>query len=226
MEIIRTEGIILQSLPIKDWDLLITAFTHELGVIKFYYKNGKSRKRSKGAVTSPLTCAEFLFYNRNSDLIPLIDISVINVHVDLRKTLECLEYSCNWLQLIHKSQLPGKPSPKLYLLLKTYLKALQTHSNAPALHGSFYLKLLRHEGLIEINSLCSICRQPAIFQGSEAFCKTHSPAGCLSFTNKELETFNSLAFCRTLKELENIEIDKRFLEKILALFNSTFLLEG
>lgn len=218
METVRSEGIILQSLPVKDFDLIITAFTRECGVLKFYYKNGQSRRRSKGAVTSPLTCAEFLFYRRNSDLNTLSDISVIDVHVDLRNTLEKLEYSCNWLQLILKSQLQGKPSPDLYSLFRTYLKALQYHINPQALHCSFYLKLLRHEGLVELTSQCSVCGQPSTCQDSQSFCKIHSPYEAIAFSLNEYELLDQLACCKTLKQLEAAEVSQSFIEKIETLY--------
>lgn len=218
MESSRSEGIILQSLPIKDFDLIVTAFTRDFGVLKFYYKNGQSRKRSKGAVSSPLTCAEFIFYRRSSDLNTLSDISVVDVHVDLRNSLEKLEYSCHWLQLILKSQLQGKPSPELYSLLRTFLKALQYFANPPALHGSFYLKLLRHEGLIEFDTLCSVCRQPAVIQDNQSFCKTHSPFGAIAFTSQEMEQLHQLAFCRSLKDVEATEVTQSFQKKIETLY--------
>lgn len=218
METARTEGIILHSLPVKDWDLIVTAFTRDFGVVKFYYKNGQSRKRSKGAVSAPLTCAEFIFFRRNSDLVPLSDISIVDVHVDLRNSLEKLEYSCHWLQLISKSQLPGKPSPELYMLLKTYIKTLQHYSNPYALHGSFYLKLLRHEGGIEINPQCCVCHLPAAFQGGQSFCKAHSPPNSLPFSQEHFELLHQLACCRSLKEIEKASITKSFIESIKTLY--------
>lgn len=218
METIRSEGIILQSLPLRDWDLLITAFTKEFGVMKFYYKKGQSKKRNKGALTSPLTCAEFICRKGNFDLIPLSEISVIDLHIDLRKTLEFLEYSCSWLKLIQRSQLPGKPAPNLYLLLKAFLRSLPQFPKPETLHACFLLKLLRHEGLIELNPFCSVCNEPAAFQAGEPFCASHCSTNAIPFNANELDLMQTLTFCRSLKEIENERIDFSFLEKISQLY--------
>jgi len=215
---IHSEGIILQTLPIKDWDLLITAFTKENGVVKYYYKNGQSRKRSKGALTSPLTRAEFVCRKWGADLVPLSEISVIDVQIDLRKTLELLETSCSWLKLIQQSQLPGKPAKELYLLLITFLNTLPAYSNPSALDACFHMKLLRHEGLIELDTSCSVCGRPSAFQKGEAFCPSHMQAGSVPFNLTEFETLKTLAFCRSLKEIEPIIVDGSLLEKVMRLY--------
>ena len=220
MDTTRLEGIILHTLPVKDWDLLITVFTSEYGVVKLYYKRGQSIKRKKGALTSPLTCAEFICRKGNSDLIPLSEISIIDIHIELRNTLECLEYSCDWLKLIRSSQLPGKPAPGLYQLLKTFLRVLPDFPNPQALHACFQLKLLKHEGLIELNSSCSVCGAPAAFQAAEPFCASHFPTDAIPFNKSELGILRTLAFCRSLKDIENERICSSLLEKISRLYMS------
>ena len=187
--------------------------------MKYYYKNGQSRKRSKGALTSPLTRAEFVCRKWGADLVPLSEISVIDIQIDLRKTLELLEISCSWLKLIQQSQLPGKPAKELYLLLITFLNTLPTFSNPSALHACFHLKLLRHEGLIELDTSCSVCGSPSAFQKGEAFCPSHMQAGAVPFSLAELETLKTLAFCRSLKEIESIIVEGALLEKITLLYN-------
>lgn len=218
METIRTEGIILQSLPVKDWDLLIVALTKESGIVKFYYKYGQSKKRNRGALTSPLTCAEFVGRKGNSELVSLSEISVIDLHIELRKTIECLEYSCSWLKLVRSSQLPGKPVPELYQLLKTFLRTLPDFPEPSALHACFQLKLLRHEGLLELNSRCSICNAPAAFQAGEPFCASHRSETAVPFNSEELEAMKILAFCRLLKEIETVQVSPSIFEKITLLY--------
>ena len=120
----RTEGIILHTLPVKDWDLILTVFTQKFGLMKFFYRKGQSRRRNQGSAASPLTRAEFIFSQHASELTPLQELSTIDVNFELRQTFEKLESSCRWLRLIKNSQLPGKPAADLYLLLLSYLRGL------------------------------------------------------------------------------------------------------
>lgn len=223
MELLRTEGIILHSLPLKDWDLLLTIFTSDFGLTKLYFKNGQSKNRCKGALTTPLTQAEFLFFKRRSELFSLKEISVINLNLELRTDLIRLEYSCAWLKLLLQSQLPGKSSPLLYKLLKAYLSALPEYSNPAALHGSFYLKLLRFEGLIELSGHCALCQQfmhTGRCQGNQTYCRTHAQPGSLYFTEDESHQLLQLAYCQTLKEIKSLQISQPFIEKLIHLYHN------
>lgn len=224
---LKAEGIILHTLPFKDYDILVTVFTHEHGVMKFIYKGGQSRRRNKGGVASPLTRAEFVFKKTTNELIPLYELSILESNFSLRSNLKVLETSCQWLKLIKQTQMPGKPCNSLYRFLLTYLKALPKSEQINSLIASFQLKLLRHEGLIEISTNCSKCLSPiqkTFHQESETFCHQHSTPKSTEFSQTEAHTLYQLTYSKTLKKIESIVISEAFKDKVSHLFNHTILL--
>ncbi len=221
MNTLKAEGIILHTLPFKDYDLLVTVFTHEHGLMKFIYKGGQSRRRNKGGVASPLTRAEFIFKKTTHELIPLYELSILESNFSLRSSFKILETSCLWLKLIKQTQLPGKPSEALYRFLLAFLKRLPKTEQINSLIASFYLKLLHHEGLIKITSDCSKCNaliQKTHHQEDESFCHRHSTPKSISFPQLEAQTLALLTYGKNFKKIESLEITETFKGKVEQLY--------
>ena len=125
----RAEGIILHALDFRETDQILTVFTKERGIIKLFYRGGNSQRKRKGAVTSPLTQAEFVYRTGNSELYKCQEISICNLHHMLRGNLDQLECACQMLHAIKISQFPNQPAPMLYELLIKYISFLtEVHS--------------------------------------------------------------------------------------------------
>jgi len=97
------------------------------------------------------------------------------------------------VKIILKTQLPGKPSPKLYELLLAYLSQLPNFTDVTPLMTSFYLKLLTHEGLVSWAS-------PSDFP--------------LSVSDREWSQLKHLALIRSFKEMHSINLSPELGHKI------------
>lgn len=191
MSFYHTEGIILHTLKFLDHDSIMTVFTRDFGLIKFFVKKGL-----KNHPISPLTQAELIFSQGKSNLFKCKEISVLNFHLKLRNNQETLQAAYNLILAIKNSQLEQQPAPLLYELLACYLQALPLFPNPCILAVSFQLKLLRHEGLLNISSFCS--NHPTL-------------------SEEETRCFKQLALSRSLQELRSLTISPNLNEKLKSL---------
>lgn len=177
----RIEGIVLKTFDYKENERIITIFTQTEGVITLIVKHIKN----KIAITTPFCQAEFLFTKGKSDLFKFQDGTILDDHHYLRQDLSHLQAAAEMVKIILKSQLPGKPAPKLYALLLAYLRRLPYFKDATPLLTSFYLKILTHEGLLSWES-------PHLFP--------------IQFTHPDWDLLKRLALTRSFKEIEGVHI--------------------
>jgi DNA repair protein RecO (recombination protein O) len=213
----QTQGIILSTLNYQDYDVILTVFTPDRGLVKFFFKRGNSKKQRQGCSLDPLTCAEFIYSKGKGDLLLCTEISPINAHLEIRKDLKYLEAGCNLLRTIQQTQFPEKSSPPLYQLLLRYLGHISKMNAPENLDLSFRLKVLRHDGIFGITPFCTTCKIPlkehCVFE-RESFCPSHAPTGSLLFNEEEANLILVLAYCRSLTEIPDSPIDPVFREKI------------
>ncbi|MFQ5728946.1 MAG: DNA repair protein RecO [Waddliaceae bacterium] len=225
-ESLRTEGIILHTLDFQDYDQILTVFSIDQGIVKFFLQGTRNSRHKKGIGTTPLTVGEYIYRKGKSDLFYCREISVINQHLGLRKNLAALETACDLIQTVQKSQFPGKPAPALYQLLVRYLDSIPLFSSPEILGASFRLKLLRHDGHLGITSQCSACGTPLsalyLVRG-ESFCKEHATGNVYFFSEEEADLLNRLAYCRTISELY-LPLPPAFNKRIKELFTEVILL--
>ena len=217
MSTAKTEGIILHALNFKEYDQILTVFSPERGIQKFFFKGGQSTKRKKGSSSAPLTRAEFIYREKSCDLLSCIEISPLSYYQGVRKNLESLEVACKMIKAIQLTQQPGKPAPHLYALLLKYLETLSTANHPEALASSFFLKLLRHEGLLDSLSHCSICRHPLktlFLSGGEGLCKEHASENSFFFDEYEQNILKKLSFSRIISEISNLNIPDTLQKKV------------
>jgi DNA repair protein RecO (recombination protein O) len=213
----QTQGIILSTLNYQDYDLIISAFTLDKGLIKFFFKRGNSQKRRQGNPIDPLTCAEFVFSKGKGDLFLCQEISTIQSYLEIRKDFNYLETGCSILREIQQSQFPEKPSKPLYQLLLRYLDHIPKMKHPENLDCSFKLKVMRHDGVLGITPNCTSCKVPLKEHGvyeRESFCPMHAPTGSLLFDEDEANLLLVLAYCRSFSEIPDNPLDPVFREKI------------
>ncbi len=187
----RAEGIVLKTFDYKENERIITIFTPEEGVITLIVKHIKNQ--NKIALTTPFCQAEFLFIKGKSDLFKLQDGTILNDHHFLRASLAHIQAAAEMVKLILKSQLPGKPAPKLYALLLAYLSHLPHFEDTSSLIGSFYLKLLTHEGLLSWES---------------------SPVFPFQVTDIEWDVLKQLALTRSFKEMQTVVLNPELYDRL------------
>jgi len=193
----KTEGVILQTVPYLSSGAIVKLFS-PAGLLSFFVKRISTKKRS---YLMPLTQIEVVYRKKNG-LHSVLDLSLINHHMELRHSLECMDASGKMAKALADSQMQEKSAPDLYRLLDAYLKRLPEFQNPSALLDSFLLKLLTHEGLLHLTPTCSICNSEAHFlSNGESHCKIHAQIGAHSFTQSEFSSLLVLTFSKRFSEI-------------------------
>lgn len=221
MQLEQTEGIVIQITPFQDADAIYTVYTPFMGIARFVMKYGlSSRMRSKGAPTV-LTKAEFIFRRGKSDLLSCKEATILEAFPRIRESLERMESAGQMLLALRQCQPPGKDSPILYQLLNIYLEKLSEVEDSRVLAASFKLKILRYEGLIAYNDLCSRCKSSLTdfsFHDGEFFCPQHAPEGSIYFDVEESKMFFVLGLSQSLNDLKTLVLTNILEGKINAIF--------
>ncbi len=204
----KTEGIVLRSLDYKDRQKIITLFSKEVGMISLILKGLTGRNTRLLALSSPFCQAEFIYRKGTSSLYTFIDGTTINENLHLRSQFSFLQAAGSLSKGILSSQLPGKPAPDLYQLFSTYFKQIPSFQEPSPLISSFYLKLLKHEGLLALSSQCCTCASlpaSALHEG-ESYCRNHRPPGGTCFTEAEWTVLLQLTQAQNFQQLRNIAL--------------------
>lgn len=198
MNIQSIEAIVLQSIPYRDYDQILTVFSQGHGMVKLIHKQARRNKQGRNQAIFPLTCAEFSYSEGRGEMGICHDIAILDHYLPLREKLSSLEAACEILRAIQKSQHPGISSPMLYQLLKSYLEKIGECDNSSSFSASFHLKILIHDGLLN----------PMSFEDLSLVKLTHEECSQITF----------LATCRSGLALSHYLISSQLKEKIHILF--------
>jgi DNA repair protein RecO (recombination protein O) len=218
----QSEGIVIQVVPFRDYDQIVTIFTPEHGTIKVIIKNRPSRQRKIKSTCTPLTGVDISWTEGKGELGRCEEIVTIRHYAALRTTLALMEAGCDLLRAIQRSQPVGKISPEIYLLLLYYMDKLPTIDNPDILLASFRLKILRYEGLIGFPFRCSLCHQEtqeAFHQGGTLFCHDHCPPLAGRFLTNEVIQMESLTCCSSYALLTQINVSPPLAKGIAFFFD-------
>ncbi len=224
MTLHRSEGIILQVIKYQEHDQILTVFTPDKGLIKIFSSGMTLLKGGLRGINSSLAKVEFIYVEGKNDLHPCKEISILCPHIYLRNDGEKLESALKMAKMLLKSQPFHKPAPDLYRLFVYYIQKLKDISKGNVLAASFQMKTLKHEGVLNLSSICSSCHSPlthlCLFEG-ETYCHLHAPGSSLIFTEEETLQLFLLAHARSLKELISLQLTSHAEEKINLLSHLT-----
>lgn len=144
----KTKGIVLRSIPFKDRQKILTIFTEEIGLMTLIIK-GLSKSSYLLPFTETFCEAEWIYARKSSDLCVFHDGSIFNLHLPLRQKYTFLQTALEMAHAILSTQMAGKHSPDLYVLFSAYLKQIPQSLFPNTLLASFYLKMLKHEGVLD-----------------------------------------------------------------------------
>lgn len=215
----KTEGIVLRSFDYKERGRIITIFSFEYGLIDLVATSLSKKKSYLLSLTSPFSQGEFIFTRGKSTLYRFQDGTLINPHAALRQKLSSLNAASQMIQAVLLSQLPCKPAQPLYQTLLSYLKKVALFDDPSPLIASFYLKLLKHEGLLHLQKRCAYCDQPATgLSDGASTCLTHQGSDSIFFSSEEWKDLFILSEARQFQLLKQLSISNHLLEKIEGYF--------
>ncbi|MCI5052393.1 MAG: DNA repair protein RecO [Simkaniaceae bacterium] len=212
MKEFETDGIVLNRFDFREKERILHLFTPEHGVLHVIAKKLSPKNLTHASLTSPLTRGRYHVLQGRSDLLKFKDGTVDEMHLGVRGDYDRLEAALGMLRLVNKTQLPDKPAPQLYHLLRIYLKALEVGS-ARHLHTSFAIKLLKHDGMLSEGG-CGHCELEASrWMQGERFCKRHAPAGSIGI---DLALVDAIAGVRKLSDLYAMPISESFYREMIS----------
>lgn len=221
MNLLQVDGIVLKALPFKDYDKIITLFTPQEGVVSLFVKGSKKKALELSSLTTPFTAAEYLYTQGKTGMGKLQEGKLLNQHLALRNSLVFLQAADCLSKAIVTSQWPGKPAPQLYSLFRFFLEKIPEATFPLSLSSSFLLKILKHDGLLQIQPSCCLCQIP-IKEGfrlrGERFCSSHRAEGAIFFSEDEETIVSFLAHCRSIAALSSLPLEDSFFQKIFCLF--------
>ena len=207
MALEKVEGIVLRSFPYKEKNHIITVFSRENGLISLLTKK-------RAALSNCFCKGEFIYRKTNSDLYRLSDGSILDTHLHLRDSSKTLFAVGKMGKAILTLLPPQASSVSIYQLFTSYITQISHFPNPYVLSTSFYLKLLKHEGLLHIHPLCNRCRKQRsshLFHGESLCSNCH--VGLSSFSLEEFQTLYVLSESRSFNQLEKLDLTKQLEEK-------------
>lgn len=196
------KGLIIKSQEYTPNKRIVYFFTQK-GELITLFTSHSAKKWQQLSYLIPLTEVEVTYFpSKNSDCFYLQEATILSQTDLYQQTFDYIEVIGKIAATILYSQMPGKFSPLLYALCTSYTHHLPNSSDPYTLLCSFYLKLLRYEGLINFSTSC------------EATCSAN-------FSIEELEEIYRLGYAKEFNRiLDPISLELK--NKIFTLFDCLF----
>lgn len=122
--LIKTKGIVLHEMPIKDNDKRIILFSKEFGKMVVFANGAKKAKSPLLAGTQPFVFGEFFLYEGKASY-TLKQVTIEESFFELRQDMETLAYGLYFLEVIASVIQEMDSNPELLRLLYVSLMALK-----------------------------------------------------------------------------------------------------
>lgn len=139
------EALVLRRSPYKEKGQVVTIFSPQKGKLTFL--SWKSDHKNALLLT-PLSLGEYILKSGRGALPSFIDGTLLYSFPKNRSSWKHLETSGHILRSLLLSQMPEKPSEKLFSLTKWYLKKMEKSPYPESFGASFLVKLLKYEGFL------------------------------------------------------------------------------
>ena len=210
----RTEGICLKEIPYLGKARILKVFSPSEGMLTFMVK-----KKGLSALC-PFCIGEWVYQRKTGEIYPLLDGSLIDPLLELRKTFPILETAGTLAQDLLRTQLPGKSAPEIYVLALSYLQKISKFSNLKPFLHSFRLKLLDLEGCLRLSQTCCKCEKKAVaLSQGESLCEDHMDLHAIHFETNEWQDLFDLAYARQFSHLDSRALSPALLQKLDRLFS-------
>jgi DNA repair protein RecO len=197
------EGVVLRNVVVQEGRHILTVFTLQEGVLSLATPQLSIHEMRLRTATTLLSRAEFCCRRGRGDIYRLLEASLLESFDSLRTQFSQLAAAGEFLHLILRSQLAGKPAPLLYELMLSYLRRLTITQHPLALVISFHLKLLKHEGLFGWTPII-----PSIMQE------------LASFSQEEWRCLGAWTDSRSFSEIESVTATPFLVEKVRTLLEN------
>lgn len=156
----RTQGILLQSHPVGEADLLVQFFTPDRGRITLKAQGAKRSKKRFSGLLESFSHHHMAFEAKPSGRAVLLWLDPIEMHIRLRHNLGAFAAASHAVELVSKLTQEHDPNPQLFALLVSFLRYCTDHAITPKVLARFLLRLLHDMGLQPDWKFCMECGRP------------------------------------------------------------------
>lgn len=180
--IIKTKGIVLNEMTIKDSDKRIVIFSEDYGKMVVFANGAKRVKSPLLAGTQPFVFGEFSLY-AGRDSYTLKSVEIMESFFDLRNNIDALYHGMYFLEVVGSVVQEEDPNVELLRLLYVTLKALLQRKRSDTLiKNIFEWRLLTTIGFAPDLYHCVKCGS------QESFIDIHIQGGVICSTCQKTAT--------------------------------------
>jgi DNA repair protein RecO (recombination protein O) len=155
MSLFRVQGIVLRTIKLGEADRIVVVCTKERGKVRGVAKGIRKTKSRFGGRLEPLAHVSLQCYEgRELDIVTQAE--TIETFGHIRQDLDRARRAMSLLEVVDQVCQEDEVNPSLYQMLAGALRTLDKQ-DAPLIVGSFYWKLLAHEGLRPMLDSCASC---------------------------------------------------------------------
>jgi len=144
--LIRTEAIVLRSIPFSETSLISTLFTKEKGKMSVMAKGARRPKSRFGSTLQPLSVVQAVIYYRPTRSLQTIS-ECAHTRIPLLDSLECLTAGLRMAELTYALTQEEEELPTIFdLLVSVLCRMRQPHSSAALLQLYFEMQLATELG--------------------------------------------------------------------------------
>ncbi len=156
--LLRTEGIVLRTIPFGEADLIVSYLTSDFGLLNTFAKSPRKTKSRFGSSLEPFTHSKIAFWGKENASFPrLIQSDIIHPFQSIRDSLNCFLRVAEIVELTLQFIPEREENKKVYSLLLHTLHTIEENYNSTLIFLYYKIKLLKFEGYAPKIDACGRC---------------------------------------------------------------------
>jgi DNA repair protein RecO (recombination protein O) len=161
MQSYKTHALIIKRTNLGESDRIVTAYSLDLGKIKFVAKGVRKIKSKLAGSLEPFYFSE-LILSQGKSLDILTSASILNTSLPSDASLETIKVASFFAELIDKTIPENSPNELIYDLLKEVFSEFKNDTDLNALRAYFESKYYQLSGLFPETTVCIKCGERPI----------------------------------------------------------------
>jgi DNA repair protein RecO (recombination protein O) len=170
--LIKTEALILRTIPFRDTSKVVTAYTADHGLVSLLAKGVRGPKPRFGGALELFSHSDLVYYHKDSRELQLLgEASLLDPYLGLSRSADRYIHAVAVLEFLLKVLGGQEPPGRLYTLSQRTLEVLETCPPAAleAVFRAFELKAISFLGHRPELYACVECGRPAGETGGDGF---------------------------------------------------------
>ncbi|MCK4641609.1 MAG: DNA repair protein RecO [Candidatus Marinimicrobia bacterium] len=225
MTLIKTEALVLKTIPFQETSSIVRLFTKEQGKISVIAKGARRMKSALRGYLEPLNYIEAIYYFKiTRDIQTLSKVDLLQSFFSNTRDIECTLYGTAVLEVIDKVVRDHQYDDEIFYLAVQILKNMDLHADqCIVLFADFLLAVADILGYKLDTSVCSQCKarlKTAIYNpgSGRLICRDcgRYTSSAYKLSEHEIQFLNDLPGCNFDIEV-NISVEPSAAERITQL---------